>query len=132
MHILLALSVVFWKYLGLMLLIVFSFVFFWNFWYHVICLVHKLWLEQARTCKWLASDMILLKQPSKNLSCSIFILQSSSQVLLISFDHNSSYRWDHTRLALSVVVWKYLRVILLILSLEMCVTMLFVYLTSRG
>ena len=47
-HIWLALSVVFWKYLGLIYLF---FLFFWNFWYHIICLGHKLWLEQAKSCK---------------------------------------------------------------------------------
>ena len=34
--------------------------FFWKLWYHGICLCHKLWLEQARSCKWLLFDMMFL------------------------------------------------------------------------
>ena len=82
--------------------------FFWKFWYHVISSGHKLWLERARSCKWLALDMILLKQSSRNLSCTIFMVQNTSQVFLIGSGDNSWYRWDHTLLALSVVFWKYL------------------------
>ena len=81
----------------------FTYSFFWKFWYRVICLGHKLRLEQARSCKWLAFDMILLKQSSRNLSCTIFILQSTFQVFLIVFGDNSWYRWNHTWLSLSVV-----------------------------
>ena len=77
--------------------------FFRKFWYHVICLGHKLWLQQARSFKWLAVDMILLKETSRNLSCTIFILENPFQVFLIVFGDNSWYRWNHTWLSLSVV-----------------------------
>lgn len=82
----------FWKYLIVTLLNIFS----WNFYYHIIYLGHKLWVEQARSCKWLTFDMILLKQSSRSLSYTIFVLQSTFQIFLVGFGHNSFYSWDHT------------------------------------
>ena len=89
---------------------------FWKLWYHVMGVGHKLWLEQAWSCKWLAFDMILLKQSCRNLSCYIFIFQSTFQVSLIGFGHDIWYRLGHRhRQALSSVFWKYLWLTLLIL-----------------